>query len=54
MLVHARALLTSAPEGATDYIEADLRDPDGILAAAARTLDFAQPVALMLIGHRGH
>ena len=54
VLVHARALLTSTPEGATDYIDADLRDPETILAAAARTLDFAQPVALMLMGILGH
>jgi O-methyltransferase involved in polyketide biosynthesis len=46
VLAHARALL----EGATDYVDADLREPDGILRAAARTLDFAQPVALMLLG----
>ena len=46
---HARALLTSAPEGATDYIEADLREPEKILAEAAHTLDFSRPVAIMLI-----
>jgi O-methyltransferase involved in polyketide biosynthesis len=50
VLAHARALLVSSPEGACDYIEADLRDPDKILTEAARTLDFAQPVALMLLG----
>ncbi|OKI81698.1 SAM-dependent methyltransferase [Micromonospora sp. CB01531] len=50
VLVHARALLTSSPEGATDYIEADLRDPELILAEARRTLDFDQPVAIMLLG----
>ena len=50
VLAHARALLTSAPQGATDYIHADLREPDKILLAAARTLDFDQPVALMLLG----
>jgi hypothetical protein len=54
VLVHARALLTSTPEGAADYIEADLRERDRILAAAAGTLDFAQPVALMLLGILGH
>jgi hypothetical protein len=54
VLVHARALLTSAPEGATDYIDADLRDPDKILATAAATLDFTRPVALMLMGILGH
>jgi hypothetical protein len=50
VLVHARALLTSTPGGACDYIEADLREPDKILEAAARTLDFSQPTAIMLLG----
>ena len=50
VLVHARALLTSSPEGATAYIEADLRDTSKILDEAARTLDFGQPVAVMLLG----
>nr|MDT0658814.1 SAM-dependent methyltransferase [Micromonospora sp. DSM 115978] len=50
MLVHARALLTSSPEGATDYIEADARDPELILDHAARTIDFDRPVAVMLLG----
>ncbi len=50
VLVHARALLTSTPEGACDYINADLRDTGKILAEAARTLDFARPVALMMLG----
>jgi hypothetical protein len=54
VLVHARALLTSTPEGASDYIEADLRDSDRIMAEAARTLDFAKPIALMLNGIIGH
>ncbi len=49
VLTHARALLTSTPEGATDYIDADLRDTEKILAQAARTLDFSRPVAVMLI-----
>ena len=49
VLSHARALLTSAPEGVTDYIEADLREPETILAEAAQTLDFSRPVAIMLI-----
>ncbi len=49
VLSHARALLTSQPEGATDYIDADLRDTQKILAQAARTLDFSRPVAVMLI-----
>jgi O-methyltransferase involved in polyketide biosynthesis len=49
VLSHAQALLTSKPEGACAYIDADLRDPAAILAAAADTLDFARPVAVMLI-----
>ncbi len=53
VLVHARALLTSTPEGATDYIQADVRDPDTIIAQAARTLDLTRPVALMLMGVLG-
>ncbi len=54
VLVHARALLNSSPEGATDYVDADLRDPDKILEAASATLDFTQPIALMLMGIMGH
>ena len=54
VLLHARALLTSSPEGKTDYIEADLRDPDDILAGAARTLDLAEPTALLLFGVLHH
>jgi O-methyltransferase involved in polyketide biosynthesis len=50
VLAHARALLTSAPAGKTDFILADLRDPETILTQAARTLDFSQPVAIVLIG----
>jgi hypothetical protein len=50
VLVHARALLTSAPGGATDYIDADLRDVDTVLERAAKTLDFSEPVGLMLLG----
>jgi hypothetical protein len=53
VLVHARALLTSAPSGMTSYIEADVRDTGEILTEAARTLDFGQPVALMLLGIMG-
>jgi hypothetical protein len=50
VLAHARALLTSDPPGATDYIDADLRNTGAILAQAARTLDFSRPVAVMLVG----
>jgi O-methyltransferase involved in polyketide biosynthesis len=54
VLVHARALLTSSPEGKTNYIEADLRNPGYILAEAARTLDLTQPTALLLLGILHH
>jgi hypothetical protein len=50
VLTHARALLASGPEGATQYVEGDLRDTAAILVSASRTLDFTQPTALMLIG----
>jgi len=49
VLSHARALLTSAAAGACDYIDADLRDTDKVLDQAADTLDFSQPVAVMLL-----
>jgi S-adenosyl methyltransferase len=49
VLSHARALLASKPEGTTEYIEADLRDPERIIDDAARRLDFEQPVAVMLM-----
>jgi hypothetical protein len=49
VLTHARALLTSSSEGKTDYIPADLRDTAAILSGAERTLDFSQPVAVLLI-----
>jgi S-adenosyl methyltransferase len=48
VLCHARAPLISAPEGRTDFIEADLRQPLAILSEAARTLDFGRPVAIIL------
>src|SRR5262249_10217750 len=41
-------------EGACDYVAGDLREPDQILGQAARTLDFAKPVALMLLGVLHH
>jgi len=50
VLAHARALLTSSPHGATAYLDADLRDTPAILAQAADTLDFSEPIAVMLIG----
>jgi hypothetical protein len=54
VLAHARALLTSCSDGACDYIDADLREPDAILTAAGRTLDLEQPVAVLLMGVLGH
>jgi hypothetical protein len=54
VLAHARALLTSRPEGATEYLDADIRNPATILDAAAGLLDFRQPLALMLMGIMGH
>ncbi|MGV9340832.1 SAM-dependent methyltransferase [Streptomyces sp. NPDC003688] len=49
VLRHAEALLTGRPEGATDYVQADVRDSDAIIERARRTLDFDRPVALSLI-----
>jgi hypothetical protein len=51
VLVHARALLTSAPAGQTAYIQADLRDPGEILSSPVvrSVLDFSKPIALMLV-----
>ena len=54
VLVHARALLTSTPEGVTHYVDADLRDTDTVLREAALTLDFTQPIALMVMGTIEH
>ncbi|PWI12080.1 translation initiation factor IF-2 [Streptomyces sp. NWU339] len=50
VLVHARALLTGGHDGATAYLDADVRDPDAILERAAATLDFDRPVAVMMLG----
>ncbi len=50
VLTHAQALLRGSPAGATDYLEADLRDPALILDRAAAVLDFGEPVAVMLLG----
>ena len=54
VLAHARALLTSSPEGACEYLDADIRNPAAILDTAAGLLDFTQPIALMLMGIMGH
>ncbi|MEU9476106.1 SAM-dependent methyltransferase [Streptomyces sp. NPDC048191] len=49
VLRHAEALLVSHPEGVTDYIEADVREPEGIVQHARHVLDFERPIALSLI-----
>ena len=49
VLVHARALLASHPQGSCAYLDADLRDTAAILAGAARKLDLTQPVAVLLL-----
>lgn len=49
VLAYARALLTSAPEGATAYVHADIRDTEKVLAGAADILDFDEPVAVMAL-----
>jgi hypothetical protein len=50
VLAHAHQLLRGTPEGATRYIFGELREPGVILEAAARTLDFSRPVAVLLFG----
>jgi hypothetical protein len=56
VLVHARALLASAPEGRTAYVDGDLRDPAGIFASPAlrQTLDLTRPVGLSLLAILQH
>ena len=54
VLAHARALLTSTPEGVTDYIHADMHDPAAIIAGAGQTLDFGQPIAVTMLGVLWH
>ncbi|MGY0489625.1 SAM-dependent methyltransferase [Streptomyces sp. WG-D5] len=49
VLRHAQALLVSSPEGVTDYIEGDVRQPAAILEHARTILDFDRPIALSLI-----
>ncbi|MFD9325124.1 SAM-dependent methyltransferase [Streptomyces sp. NPDC060065] len=50
VLVHARSLLTGTPEGTTDYIDADVHQPDTIVQGAAAALDLDRPVAVMMLG----
>ena len=54
VLVHARALLNGSPEGSTDYLDADVHDPDAILRGAKKILDFAEPIGLMMLGILGN
>ena len=55
VLAHARALLTGTPQGATEYVDADLHDPGAILDAAGHTtLDLSKPVGLILMNILGH
>ena len=49
VLAHARALLTSTPEGKCSYIDADIREPEKVLRAAAEVLDFTRPVGVVLM-----
>ena len=54
VLAHARALLTSTPEGSTHYIDADLLQPEALLAQAREHLDFTRPIALTFMGTLVH
>ncbi|MGP4014387.1 SAM-dependent methyltransferase [Saccharopolyspora sp. 5N708] len=55
VLIHARALLrNTTPEGVTTYIDADVRDPEAIIADAQNVLNFNEPIAVMLLGIFGH
>ncbi|MEU3308280.1 SAM-dependent methyltransferase [Nocardiopsis sp. NPDC006832] len=54
VLTHARALLTSTPQGRTWYVHEDLYKPEAILEQAGRLLDLERPVGLMLMGVLGH
>ncbi|MFE0418700.1 SAM-dependent methyltransferase [Streptomyces tendae] len=49
VLAHAAALLRGTPEGETEYLQADVRDPDAVLEGARKILDFDRPVALSLV-----
>src|SRR5579875_457274 len=54
VLAHARALLTGNAAGSTDYIDADLSDPEALLRAAGKKLDCSRPVAILLMGVMAH
>jgi hypothetical protein len=50
VLVHTQPLLATTRPGSTNCIQADLREPEAILEQAGRTLDFHQPIAVMMLG----
>ncbi|MFJ5196587.1 SAM-dependent methyltransferase [Streptomyces sp. NPDC088394] len=54
VLAHARALLTSAPDGVTNYVHANMMDAEQVLQEAAQTLDMTQPIAVMVLSTLGH
>src|SRR5919201_5624015 len=54
VLTHARALLTSSPEGSTHYVDANMADPGKVLQEAGKWLDLTQPVGLTFMGVLGH
>ena len=54
VLAHARALLTSTPQGATEYLDEDMHNAEALLAKAAQVLDFTRPVAVLFMGVLGH
>jgi hypothetical protein len=54
VLAHARALLTSSPEGSTNYVDANMADAEKVLQEASQWLDLSQPVALTFMGVLGH
>ncbi|MCK9896776.1 SAM-dependent methyltransferase [Frankia sp. AgB32] len=54
VLAHARALLIGTPEGATNYVDVDVREPKKILRAARETLDFTRPIGLIMLGIMGN
>jgi S-adenosyl methyltransferase len=54
VLAHARALLTSSAQGATSFVDADMRDAEKVLREASASLDLTQPVALTFMGVLGH
>jgi hypothetical protein len=54
VLAHARALLTSTPQGRTRYLDADMNDPQAVLRGASEVIDLDRPVAVLFFGVLGH